>query len=228
MGSPEQQIEEAKKSGKKKKGGGARTVSADHRESCGRLMTTLRATHPSFVRCIVPNEHKCPGEMDGHLVLHQLRCNGVLEGIRICRKGFPNRMPYADFKQRYNILNPNVCPPGEFMDQKKAAEKLLGSIEGIDHDKYRFGHTRVFFMAGFLGILEEIRDDRLGAIFIGIQAKIRVKLEKKEFVMRLRRREAARTIQSNVRAFLYIKDWEWMEIMYKIKPLLQSAEAAKE
>merc|ERR1712226_1481764 len=82
--------------------------------------------------------------------------------------------------------------------------------------------------AGFLGMLEEMRDDRLSAIFIGIQARIRVKLEKKEFVRRLERREAARLIQSNVRSFLYVKDWEWMKIMYKIKPLLQSAEAAKE
>ena len=41
-----------------------------------------------------------PGVMDHHLVMHQLRCNGVLEGIRICRKGFPNRILYADFKQR--------------------------------------------------------------------------------------------------------------------------------
>merc|ERR1711881_244626 len=76
--------------------------------------------------------------------------------------------------------------------------------------------------------LEEMRDDRLSAIFVGIQACIRVKLEKTEFVRRLERREAARTVQSNIRAFLYVRDWEWMKIMYKIKPLLQSAEAAKE
>ena len=32
--------------------------------------------------------------------MHQLQCNGVLEGIRICRKGFPNRLAYSEFKQR--------------------------------------------------------------------------------------------------------------------------------
>merc|ERR1712088_1254381 len=225
----EEIMEEEKKSGKKKKGkGGAmQTVSALHRESLSKPMTNLKSTQPHFVRCIVPNEHKKPGLMEAHLVLHQLRCNGVLEGIRICRKGFPNRMPYPDFKQRYRILNPNVIPEGEFLDNKKAGEKLLGSLD-VNHEKYRFGHTKVFFRAGFLGMLEELRDDRLSAIFIGIQARIRVKLEKKEFVRRLERREAARLIQSNVRSFLYVKDWEWMKIMYKIKPLLQSAEAAKE
>ena len=46
------------------------------------------------------------GLMENFLVIHQLRCNGVLEGIRICRKGFPSRIPYADFKQRYSFLFP--------------------------------------------------------------------------------------------------------------------------
>lgn len=94
-------------------------------------MTNLRSTHPHFVRCLIPNETKtpgmpnqgaliiwyklpyrhfgfnmsrcwCSGIMEHHLVIHQLRCNGVLEGIRICRKGFPSRILYGDFKQRWD------------------------------------------------------------------------------------------------------------------------------
>merc|ERR1712066_1155322 len=231
--SPEEQIEAEKKAQaaggkkKKKKGGAMQTVSSLHRESLGRLMTNLKSTSPHFVRCIVPNEHKVPGEMDPHLTIHQLRCNGVLEGIRICRKGYPNRLYHADFKQRYRILNPNAIPEGQFFDNKKASEKLLGSID-VDQDKFRFGHTKVFFKAGFLGTLEEMRDDRLSSIFVGVQAAIRVKVEKSVFVYRLQKRESARIIQSNIRSYMFVKDWEWMKIMYKIKPLLATAEAAKE
>lgn len=40
------------------------------------------------------------GVMDPFWVLQQLRCNGVLEGTRVCCKAFPIRMLYDDFKQR--------------------------------------------------------------------------------------------------------------------------------
>ncbi|XP_046879899.1 myosin-7-like [Hypomesus transpacificus] len=213
--------------GKKKKGSSFQTVSALHRENLNKLMTNLRSTHPHFVRCIIPNESKTPGAMENPLVMHQLRCNGVLEGIRICRKGFPNRIPYSDFKQRYRILNPNVIPEGAFMDNKKAAEKLLGSLD-IDHEQYRLGHTKVFFKAGLLGVLEEMRDDRLALIITGIQSRARGLLARIEFQKIVERRDALLVIQWNVRAFMGVKNWPWMKMYFKIKPLLVSAETEKE
>jgi myosin heavy subunit len=212
--------------GKKKKKGGNKTVSAGHKDSLMKLMTTLRSTSPHFVRCVVPNEVKNPGLMIAHLVLHQLRCNGVLEGIRICRLGFPNRMPYGDVKQRYRILNPSMLPEGQFMDNKKACEKLMGSLD-VNHEMYKFGHTMIFFRAGFLGVLEDLRDARLSAILSGLQARGKGRIMRVEFNKLVERREALRTIQANWRNFITLKDWPWMDIMYKIKPLLQTAEEMK-
>uniref|UniRef100_A0A8B9HS67 Myosin-7 n=1 Tax=Astyanax mexicanus TaxID=7994 RepID=A0A8B9HS67_ASTMX len=212
---------------KKKKGSSFQTVSALHRENLNKLMTNLRSTHPHFVRCIIPNETKTPGAMDNPLVMHQLRCNGVLEGIRICRKGFPNRILYGDFKQRYRILNPSAIPEGQFIDSRKGAEKLLGSLD-IDIQQYRFGHTKVFFKAGLLGQLEEMRDERLSKIITGIQARSRGLLSRIEYQKMVERRDALLVIQWNVRAFMSVKNWPWMKLFFKIKPLLRSAEAEKE
>merc|ERR1712203_316853 len=84
--------------GKKKKGGGGKTVSSVYLLQLTALMNTLHSTEPHFIRCIVPNTHKQPGGVEPPLIMHQLTCNGVLEGIRICMRGFPNRILYPDFK----------------------------------------------------------------------------------------------------------------------------------
>ncbi|CAB1349696.1 unnamed protein product [Coregonus sp. 'balchen'] len=171
-------------------------------ENLGKLMTNLRSTHPHFVRCIIPNETKTPGAMENPLVMHQLRCNGVLEGIRICRKGFPNRILYADFKQR---------------------QESFGKLGDTT-----FKLFMVFFKAGLLGLLEEMRDDRLALIITGIQARSRGLLARIEFQKIVDRRDALLVIQWNIRAFMGVKNWPWMKMYFKIKPLLKSAETEKE
>uniref|UniRef100_A0A665SY65 Myosin, heavy chain b n=1 Tax=Echeneis naucrates TaxID=173247 RepID=A0A665SY65_ECHNA len=213
--------------GGKKKGGSFQTVSALFRENLGKLMTNLRSTHPHFVRCLIPNESKTPGLMENHLVIHQLRCNGVLEGIRICRKGFPSRILYGDFKQRYKVLNASVIPEGQFIDNKKASEKLLESIS-VDKSQYRFGHTKVFFKAGLLGTLEEMRDEKLVELVTMTQALCRGYVMRREFVKMMARREAIYSIQYNIRSFMNVKTWPWMKLYFRIKPLLKSAETEKE
>ncbi|KAM4613349.1 myosin heavy chain, fast skeletal muscle-like [Polymixia lowei] len=215
-----------KKAGKKK-GGSFQTVSALFRENLGKLMTNLRSTHPHFVRCLIPNESKTPGLMENFLVIHQLRCNGVLEGIRICRKGFPSRILYGDFKQRYKVLNASVIPEGQFIDNKKASEKLLGSID-VDKSQYKFGHTKVFFKAGLLGLLEEMRDEKLVELVTMIQGLCRGYVMRREFVKMMARREAIFSIQYNIRSFMNVKTWPWMKLYFRIKPLLKSAETEKE
>jgi len=206
---------------KKKKGTAYATISATHREQLHKLMANLRTTHPSFVRCIIPNEQKQPGLMEAALVLHQLRCNGVLEGIRICRKGFPNRIIYSEFKQRYSILAPNVIPTG-FVDGKIVTEKVLGSLQ-LDTNDYRLGHTKVFFKAGVLGALEDMRDERLAKIVSNFQARIRGYLIRKNYRKLQDQRVALSMIQRNIRRWMQMRNWQWWKLYTRVKPLLSMA-----
>merc|ERR1719204_2252258 len=141
---------------KKKKKGAAKTVSSVYLVSLVELMTTLYSCEPHFVRCLVPNTHKKPGEVEPPLIMHQLTCNGVLEGIRICMRGFPNRILYPEFKQRYWILAKKELYSSD--DNKTGVYALMDKVS-FDRDRYRLGHTKVFFKAGALALLEEIRDD---------------------------------------------------------------------
>ncbi|XP_032584528.1 myosin heavy chain, muscle isoform X26 [Drosophila mojavensis] len=208
---------EQAKGGRGKKGGGFATVSSAYKEQLNSLMTTLRSTQPHFVRCIIPNEMKQPGMVDAHLVMHQLTCNGVLEGIRICRKGFPNRMVYPDFKMRYQILNPKGIKGIE--DPKKCTKILIESTE-LNDDQYRLGNTKVFFRAGVLGQMEEFRDERLGKIMSWMQAWARGYLARKGFKKLQEQRVALKVVQRNLRKYLQLRTWPWYKLWQKIKPLL--------
>merc|ERR1712055_1033382 len=126
-----------KDTGEKKKGSSMMTISAAHRESLMKLMTNLNSTHPHFVRCIIPNEIKKSGHTDAPLVMHQLNCNGVLEGIRICMLGLPNKVPYNDFTARYSIVAPKTFAD-LIEDPKNCATKALPSV-GMDMDDFRCG-----------------------------------------------------------------------------------------
>merc|ERR1719295_621593 len=154
-----------------KRAGMFRTVGALYKEQLSKLMTTLRNTNPNFVRCIIPNYNKRPGVIAPHLVLEQLRCNGVLEGIRICRQGFPNRIPFQEFRQRYEILTPSVFSH-QIMDAKKACKLMLDDLD-LDSGLYRIGQSKIFFRAGVLAQLEEDRDLKICDMMIKLQAVLR-------------------------------------------------------
>ncbi|XP_046867022.1 myosin heavy chain, muscle isoform X34 [Drosophila tropicalis] len=208
---------EQAKGGRGKKGGGFATVSSAYKEQLNSLMTTLRSTQPHFVRCIIPNEMKQPGLVDAHLVMHQLTCNGVLEGIRICRKGFPNRMVYPDFKMRYKIMCPKQL---QGVDKDKKATDIIIKFIDLPEDQYRLGNTKVFFRAGVLGQMEEFRDERLGKIMSWMQAWARGYLSRKGFKKLQEQRVALKVVQRNLRKYLQLRTWPWYKLWQKVKPLL--------
>ncbi|XP_036426514.1 myosin-9a [Colossoma macropomum] len=196
-----------------------RTVGQLYKEQLTNLMTTLRNTNPNFVRCIIPNHEKKAGKLEPHLVLDQLKCNGVLEGIRICRQGFPNRIVFQEFRQRYELLTPNAIPKG-FMDGKQACVLMIKALE-LDSNLFRIGQSKVFFRAGVLAHLEEERDMKITDVIIKFQAWCRGHVARKAFAKRQQQLTAMRVIQRNCAAYLKLRNWQWWRLFTKVKPLLQ-------
>ena len=159
------------------KGGAAgkglkRTVGALYRGQLEILMSTLNSTEPHFVRCIIPNHMKKANHLDDKLIMDQLKCNGVIEGIRIVRKGFPNKQTFLDFRQRYGILCPSISN-SDNANSRKIAAKMLDILDLEDDTDYKLGISKIFFRQNVLAGLEDRRDRRLEEIVIKLQAVAR-------------------------------------------------------
>jgi myosin heavy subunit len=204
-----------KDDGTKKKGASMMTISAAHRESLMKLMTNLHSTHPHFVRCIIPNEIKKSGHIDAPLVMHQLNCNGVLEGIRICMLGLPNKVPHADFMTRYSIVAPKIFADLAGDPKDCAAKSLVQA--GMDPDSFRCGRTKIMFRAGMLSKLEEIREGALSKIIIKMQCQARRVLVHVTYQGKIAEKKGISSIQRNIRLYYNCRDWPWYKFYTMVK-----------
>lgn len=68
--------------------------------------------NPWFVRCIKPNNDKTPMRFDMPVVLEQLRYSGMLDTIKIRQSGYPVRMKFQHFVDRYRYLLVGKLPRG--------------------------------------------------------------------------------------------------------------------
>ncbi len=202
-----------------------RTVAQRHKEQLSSLMAQLHSTHPHFIRCIIPNHKKRPKQLSAPLVLDQLRCNGVLEGIRIARTGFPNRLAFSEFRQRYEVLCKNM--PRGYLEGQTAASIMLDKLS-LDKSLYRVGITKVFFRAGVLAELEEQRDTLIREIMSRFQSVARVFTQRRIAHKRLYRAEATRIIQRNFQVYLELSENPWWRLLVKMKPLLGATRTSGE
>merc|ERR1719479_561387 len=180
-------------------------------------MITLHSCEPHFVRCLVPNTHKKPGEVEPPLIMHQLTWNGGLEGIRICMRGFPNRMLYPDYKMRYACLGQKEIASSS--DNKTAVYALMDKIN-FPRERHRLGHTLVFFRAGALAKLEEDRDELVLKWLRMIQGEIYKRIRGRIYEKKRDQRELLVVCQRNFRKYMALRDWGWFVIIQKTRPLI--------
>ncbi|KAH9445145.1 hypothetical protein Pst134EA_031870 [Puccinia striiformis f. sp. tritici] len=133
------------------------TLGSIFKQSLIALMETIDSTNAHYIRCIKPNEAKVAWAFDPPMVLGQLRACGVLETIKISAAGYPTRWTFVDFAERYYMLIKS--------DQWKNDVKVvcLSILKNTikDENKYQLGLTKLFFRAGMLAYLEQVRKDRI-------------------------------------------------------------------
>merc|ERR1711923_159027 len=165
-----------------------------------------------------------PGGVEPGLVMHQYQCNGVLAGIAICRAGFPNKLPYPEFKARYNIIAAKAVAKAK--NDKGAAGAVMDVVK-LDKEKVRLGHTKVFFRAGILGKMEEFREDKIGAVLSWLQAGARGKASRMQFKKLQDQKLALYACQRAIKTMMIAKTWLWMQIWLAIKPNLKCTQFGK-
>eukprot|EP01060_Flectonema_neradi_P036262 TRINITY_DN6929_c2_g1_i3.p1 TRINITY_DN6929_c2_g1~~TRINITY_DN6929_c2_g1_i3.p1 ORF type:complete len:1203 (+),score=274.30 TRINITY_DN6929_c2_g1_i3:110-3610(+) len=156
------------------------------------LMDLINSTNPHWIRCVKPHPAKKPLHFDGVSTMHQLASAGVLGTVKIRKAGFPVRIRFEDFVQRYSIIKDG----GVSADHRTAAAEIIAA-SGIDPKRAQCGNTRAFLKSDAYVDLEQLKREKLQKHARVVQAfisalkpiqavKDQVYVKNKELVERLR------------------------------------------
>ena len=134
-----------------------------------------------------------------------------------CNISYHHRMLYPDFKLRYSCLGQAAIASSS--DNKTAVWALMDGIP-FDRERYRLGHTQVFFRAGSLGALEEERDKLVIKWVRFIQGEALKRIRGQVYQKKYDQRELIKVGQRNFRKFLGMRDWGWFIIIQKTRGLI--------
>uniref|UniRef100_H3CT18 Myosin XIX n=1 Tax=Tetraodon nigroviridis TaxID=99883 RepID=H3CT18_TETNG len=202
------------------------TVVSKFKNSLESLMKILHNTTPHYTRCIKPNPDCKPMTFQKEEVISQLTACGIVETVHISAAGFPIRIPFKDFLQRYGIIakysnskSGSVCPdedPNVSQEVKKLLRVVLqhpkcGPSLNLDYEKHNSlvhcGRTKVFLTQPTLDLLEDQRRMILSQRAFTIQCCWRRYQSRR----RRSRQISATLIQAAVRSWLVrrkVKRWD--------------------
>ena len=140
-----------------KKRAGLTTLSASFKLSLEDLMDTLDEADPHFVRCIKPNMEKKPKAMDVPITQKQLNYTGVLETVKIRQTGYPLRVSFMDFCERYR----DTCiPTMQKLTAGTYADVAVRILQAADCRGWAKGKTKMFLMYDHVKVLVDILEGK--------------------------------------------------------------------
>ncbi|XP_041362375.1 unconventional myosin-XV-like isoform X3 [Gigantopelta aegis] len=180
------------------------TVAASFTESLLSLIDTMSRCNPYFVRCIKPNVSKTAMLFEEDVVQDQLRYSGMMETIRIRKMGYPIRIKFPHFIERYRCLARKFIISSSTLPSEVCAKIL--ETQGPQFSKqYQIGATKVFMKENFEQHLD------VQAIKIQLDAVIRIQKSMRAFLARkkfLKVRESNIKIQTAIRRYIKRKRFQ--------------------
>merc|ERR1711874_135880 len=113
------------------------------------------------------------------------------------------------------------------MGKDKDAAGAVMKVIQLDPEKFRLGHTKVFFRAGILGYMEEVREDRIGMVLSWLQAQARGKAARISFKKLQDQKLSLYCLQRTIRNYYIGKTWKWWQLWLAIKPNLKCTKFAQ-
>ncbi|XP_047463198.1 unconventional myosin-XIX [Mugil cephalus] len=188
------------------------TVVSKFKNSLENLMKILHTTTPHYTRCIKPNPDCKPLTFKKEEVIMQLEACGIVETIHISAAGFPIRIPFKSFLQRYGAIS-KYSPSGRHSVDLEAdsddnlqqeADKLLSVAlqQQYSREKHNSlvhcGRTKVFLTQAMLDLLEDQRKRILSQCAFTVQC-CWLRYQRRR---RHAHRQSATLIQAVVRSWL--------------------------
>merc|ERR1719178_389240 len=100
-------------------------------------------------------------------------------------------------------------------------------IVKLDKEKFRLGHTLVFFRAGIGGWMEEQRENKIGSVLAWLQSGARGKASRMQFKKLQDQKMALYACQRAIRSYMMAKTWLWLQLWLSIKPNLKCTQFGK-
>lgn len=128
------------------------SVGSKFRSQLQELMTKLRSTGTSFIRCVKPNLKMVTHSFDGGQILNQLQCSGMTTVLDLMQQGYPSRAQFSDL---YNMYKAYLPPELSRLDPRLFCKSLFRAL-GLNENDFKFGMTKVFFRPGKFSEFDQV------------------------------------------------------------------------
>ncbi|NWY04032.1 MY18B protein, partial [Nothoprocta ornata] len=207
-----------------------KSVCAQLRLQADALVNLLRRCQLHFIHCLVPRDGAgAAAAPDGELRLDvpvlraQLAGAQLLDAVRLYRAGYADRLPFAQFRRRFQVLAPEVMRKHtsayEVPDESKAIEELFQALD-LEKKSIAVGRSQVFLKPGVISRLEKQRNKLISPKVVLLQAACKGFLSRQKFKKLKIQCLAVRCIQKNLAVYQAVRHWSWWQLMSRVRPML--------